>query len=72
MNTVTLVAILLAAAYGGAAWLLRRQYGSDGPDLQFSTGAAPAPASAVPEDTEHVDVKNNVCAAASRATASTD
>ncbi|MEI7519262.1 MAG: hypothetical protein WCJ98_12385 [Mycobacteriaceae bacterium] len=37
MNTVTLVGVLLAA-YGGAAWLLRREYA---PAVRVGTGSAP-------------------------------
>lgn len=45
MNYVTLVGVLLAA-YGGAAWLLRREYA---PEVGVGTGSVPGPVSATSE-----------------------
>ena len=45
MDIVTLVGVLLAA-YGGAAWLLRREYA---PEVGVGTGSAPGPVSAMSE-----------------------
>jgi hypothetical protein len=46
MNTVTLMGVLLAA-YGGAAWLLRREYA---PAVLAGTGSAPGARSTIPEE----------------------
>ena len=46
MNIVTLVGVLLAA-YGGAAWLLRREYA---PEVLVGSGSAPGPVSAMSEE----------------------
>jgi hypothetical protein len=45
MNTIAMVGVLLAA-YGGAAWLLRREYA---PEVGVGTGSARGPVSAMPE-----------------------
>lgn len=45
MNILTLVGVL-TAAYGGAAWLLRREYA---PEVRVGTGSAPGRVSAMSE-----------------------
>jgi len=46
MNIVTLVAVLLAA-YGGAAWLLRREYA---PQVTAGIGSAPGAVSTMSDE----------------------